>query len=494
MLLTRLLQEGEFEMVEPLTEPSAPSPPKSKEQLKQRQPKVHPNKLTSPPSPTADADFMLQGTLNKIGHFLSLDVKVVDLKRQQSMRGEFVEGENLDDIVRMVENLAKKLAKTLAPLQTDSFAKEMGKPFPAVSKETRKPGPPTLPLEKEPERREEPIVARKSPTPPLTLSLEKKRYEPIWQSEKIPSEIRGIALGNLKHRGSKDLIVLSRQSLMVYEIKENGLRFQREFRGNPQDLFLRVDVSDAERGEGYLLFLTNWSRNQVRSLILHATSKGIQRLGQDLGWFFRIVELPGLGARLIGQKFDPTVTFGGAVTLMVNKNGRFTEGDHVRLPGSANIYNFNFIENEDKIGIIVQGEDGLLRLYSSEGRLAWASKESYPGSMQYVLTGKSPIVGRSLVRKNNGGISELFLYHNRGTFLRASTDKGLRSSGVLGLSWDGDKISPRWETTGLESEISDFQVGDIDPESGDEMIVASVLKPEKGSKKPSSLLTVYKLP
>jgi hypothetical protein len=102
--------------------------------------------------------------------------------------------------------------------------------------------------------------------------------------------------------------------------------------------------------------------------------------------------------------------------------------------------------------------------------------------------------GRTLVRRSNGGVPELFLYHNRGTFLKASTDTKAISSGVMGLGWDGQKIAPLWETTGVEGEITDFQVGDVDSQSGDEMIVASVLKPEKGSKKPVSVLTVYKIP
>jgi hypothetical protein len=402
----------------------------------------------------------------------------------------------------MVESLAKKIAELIGVKRPGALA---SKPPAEVQEPQPKAAAPKA-VEKEPVREGDAIPAEPAPKlateprhsaetlpkiPPVLTPLEKKRHEPIWQSERLPSEIRGLGLGNLKNKGSKDLILLTRQSLMLYEIKENGLRFQREFRKDPEDLYLRVDVWDAEKGDGYLIFLTNWKKNQVRSLVLHVGPNGVRTLGEDLGWFFRILEIPGLGTRLIAQKFDPKLTFGGPVALLVNKNGRLTEGEQLRLPPSANLYNFNFLQTENDTGILVHGEDGLLRLYSSDARLTWASKESYPGSTQYILRGKSPIFGRTMVRKNNGGRPEFLVYHNRGALLRSGS--GRDGSGLFGLIWAGNQLAPLWETTSLDGEISDFQIGDIDNETGEEMVIASLLRPERGSKKPSSVLTVFKL-
>lgn len=494
MLLTRLLQEGEFETVEPPAE----APMKPKGQTTQEQTKSKPEKF-EPVSLKESADFLLRGALNKIGNAVSLDVEVVDLKTGAGVGGAFVEGENLDSLVKMVETLAKNLGRTLAPptgesasRKTESSSKTAVEPPPPQTIESKEAEKPVV--EEEREKPKETQVAKR-PSPALAAPFaEKKWFGPLWQSEKLPSEIRGIALGNVTKKGPKELVVLTRQSLLIYEIKDNGLRFQRDFKANPQEIFLRVDVSDVSKGEGYLLFLTSWRKNQIRSMVLRVTSRGTQQLGQDLNWFFRVVDLPALGTRLVGQRFDPNLTFGGAVTLLVNKNGKLTEGDQLRLPSSANIYNFNFVETKGSFGVIVEGEDGLLRFYSADGRLEWASKESYPGSTYYIIKGKAPIFGRTFVRQSDGRNPELFLYHNRGTFLRTSTDAKAISSGVLGFGWDGEKIVPLWETTGIEGEITDFQVGDMDDQAGDEMIVASVLKPEKGSKKPLSVLTVYKRP
>jgi hypothetical protein len=171
----------------------------------------------------------------------------------------------------------------------------------------------------------------------------------------------------------------------------------------------------------------------------------------------------------------------------------------MRLPSTVvkSVYGFILadIDGDGKQDILKIGNDDLLRLYSLNGQLKWASREFYGGyTLGFANTAKTAwnynpddpvglenlvyIKGRILMYDTNrDGRGEVIIQRNIPASFRALSGlSGYDDSQMVDLVWDSIGLKEVWRAENVNGAINDFAIGDIDNDGKDELIAVLVVK------------------
>jgi hypothetical protein len=333
-----------------------------------------------------------------------------------------------------------------------------------------------------------------------------------WKSQKLDHALVGIDVGDIYGDGSKELVAMSRDKIFFYRYKAEGLERLTVYRGAKADRFLWVSVGDLNQNGRDEIFVTSQKKEKefktkISSSVLEWDGEKFSLLVTELDYYLRVVRAPGEPPRLLGQKNASDGSFLPEIHSLVWKNNGLIPGGILPFPESADIYNSRMgdITGLGKSETVLIDPKRYLVLVDSRGRPFWRSTESYGATENYIeveipakdipqpiddLKGDSyrfaPIRDKKegvnylylpspllLTDLNRDNRLEVIVTHNLSGLGQLTGSREYSKGEIISLTWGGSGMLENWKTGNIENDISSLQVGDLNSDGVEELIVGT---------------------
>jgi hypothetical protein len=333
-----------------------------------------------------------------------------------------------------------------------------------------------------------------------------------WKSQKLDHALFGMDVGEIFGDGSKELVAMSRQKIFVYRYKAEGLEQLTVYRGAKGDRFLWVSVADLNQNGRDEIFVTSQKKGKefetkISSSVLEWDGEKFSLLVKELNYYLRVVRVPGEPPRLLGQKSASDGSFLPEIHNLVWKNNVLTLGGVIVFPQSADIYNSRMgdITGLGKSETVLIDPKRYLVLVDPRGRPFWRSTDSYGATENYIeveipakdipqpiddLKGDSyrfaPIRDKKegvkylylpspllLTDLNRDNRLEVIVTHNLSGLGQLTGSREYSKGEIISLTWGVSGMLENWKTGEIESDISSLQVGDLNGDGVEELIVGT---------------------
>ncbi len=428
----------------------------------------------------AGADFIVLGSLTKIGDYISLDARLISITEEKPPVGIYTQHKGIDDVMVKIGDFAQDIGyKILGRRVTAGRLPDRNRSL--------KPG-----------------IERIRPQ-----SLDYKK------SQTFDFEIKGVDVGDVDGDGKNEVVIMDTCNLYIFKYDGDKLNLFQHIQTGNENNFLTLDVADLNRNGHAEIIVTSVVDDDLRSFILEYEEKRFKKITEKEGWYFRVLEHPKDGPILIGQKMGSEGMPSGSIYKFDWKKKSFERGPKMPVPKEINIFGFTLVDfhANGKPEVISFDSSDRMHLVSLDGKTRWRSSERFGGTNNFYetrkkfdMTSRTPsawrvyIPGRILVRDLSGeGIPQVII--NKNDFGTGTVFRNIRTyvkAEVWSLAWDQDALIADWKTREISGYIADYQVKDVDNDGNDELVAAVVAPAEEGyagllSKKSKSNILIFKL-
>jgi TolB-like protein len=465
------------------------------------------------------ADFVVWGSITKIGSALSIDAKLVDIATSQNAVSIFAQCPTMDEVIPKINEFAQRIDTHILGGIPETIA--AAPPVPKEIIVSRKPAPQNT--------REAEIISgmRGSRKGTYTSSinpdfinaaqpLDKKTF---WKSQQFPYEFRGMDIGDVNGDGINETIMIDVNNIFIYQKKGTEFTLLQQIAGKSYDNYVSLDVADINGNGIKEIIVSSYTGQYVDSFIVEFRNGKYTTIASGLPWFMRVIDMASGVPLLLGQRRGIDVPFDPPIYEIVYRNGEYRDGPKMRIPQGLSVYGLTL----DKLGssgaekIITLNEYDYICIYEQTDKplskvaviggseeFIWKSEDVFGGSNTQIenITGSKVnaddpynyINLRILTYDTNkDGKREVILVKNISstgrTFQRI---KLFTSAEVYDLEWDGMGLVENWRTKKISGYVADYQFKDIDNDGDNEVVLALVLS-VGGSLKGRSVIVAYKL-
>ncbi len=438
------------------------------------------------------ADYVLFGSLTIFGNSISLDAKVVDVNQKRPTFTFFRQSQAIDEVIPQIDLLATQVNETVLGRPVSS----QQPPGQEEEREAAYAHPESL-LAEEPS--DQANLLSKKPAPAAAPSLEESGVMApddttspgFWKSQNFKTFIKGIALGDVDGDSKAEVVFMSDRHIYVYRFENKRFLKIKEIGGKRHERFTGVDVADINGNGIAEVFVTTLKGTGLRldSFVLEWNGDDFRRVSEHGYWYYRVINVPGRGDVLLGQKRKMDDLFVPGVYQLAWRNGEYGPEERLTLPKGTNIFGFALgdVMNNGQQMIVAFDEGGHIHLFTRSGEEQWKSDEPYGGSMNYLefsieVGGKDIerfyLPQRIFIRDLDGdGKHEVIMASNHGSLGRLfASFRRFTSGQMVCLSWKDLGLTPSWQTPKISGHISDYAIGDFDNDGKEEVIVAQVGK------------------
>ncbi len=414
---------------------------------------------------TAGAKYVMAGSVSRLGQTWSVNLRLIDVK-----------GESAGVIKREARQCRGKIDELFDTVRTAV----------AAIMETRA------------SEKTEAVMFQ----PVKRHAVQEKIVAEMRRSIGFRFEIEGFDIGDIDGDGKKEAVFAGSGSL--YMCRYHGSNF-----GNAEKIGVKkikgrlIDINTADiNGNGICeIYVTStlYTGRSLQSIVLEYNGKEVDKVSEHPGLLFRVINMPGRGRILLGQKKLGDKIFTGNVHEYRWEKGQYVEKSPLELPESVNIFGFALgdVLNKGEIEVVSFSRANHIRVFDKRGDNWWTSSVSFGGNRKQIERNDGNRVDRNsyfcipqrihVADMDNNGRHEIIAVKNSGLRL-LSKNLDLNSGHIECLAWNGTEAEQKWRSpeTGY---ISDYIVEDINNNGRDELIY-SVVEKETGffSRKTSHLV------
>lgn len=463
-----------------------------------------------------DADYLLFGSITKIGDNVSIDARLVDVNHTETSTPVFIQSIGMDNMIPEISNFAQKIRGLIIGTSAPTPAPPSDKPDKeAVWSKTR--DLTTEKVESKPFISEEPVYA----SPPRKKSQRLPRPEPpkpVFQKtaplfENAPflthvikhRPLHYLASGDINNDGKTELLVAGVSEIYIYQLQGNTLARIGEIQTKVATSIIHMDIADINNNGTAEIYVSSYEGHFPNSLVFEYQKDRYEIIAESKLWFFRITGKN----RLLGQRADTSKIFSGPIHVLEWSEGKIISREEVLLPGGVALYGYTENDiDEDINDEYIAFHQGMfsaraqLVILSYTGRIEWQDSAKIGGSpntlTEYPFGDDTeklrPIPMRILCEDyNHDDRLEVITVRN------SKNKKGLFSamiqfnqSEVLCLQWNGADLITNWTTGMIKGYTTDYLMTDLDSDGRKELTLLSV-SDEGFWGKAKNTLAVYQL-
>lgn len=433
-----------------------------------------------------NADYILYGSVTISDEEASIDASInarlLDIRNNVS-KTFFKQCSRLGEIILKINELAEEINEKV-------FGHEI-KLAGSTSKPASQLGKISLPN----------VPPLKNPASGQPQVLTTRQLSRRWYSHQLQLETRGLDIGDVDGDGQKEVIIIDKHNLWVYRFIDKRLLLVKKKELSSSYLLMAVDLYDLDKDGKDEILLSCIREKLVASMVLSWCKGKFVTIAQDIPWYLRVMHLAHVGKVILGQKGGIEKPFNPGIFRLAWSERGFDVIERVCSFKDVGIYNCLFADlNRDQVeDILVLDHENYLVLYAKTGGKEWKSKERYYGSF-YCVEGKSMdnhvinpsssiyIPGRMLLlNPEKKSPLEVVVHQNHGL-------KNFISSELKILSWTGDELEIKWQSSKLHGFITDCQIGDINNDGNPELVF-SLVRPTRSmsSIKAGTTIVAYNL-
>jgi len=465
------------------------------------------------------SDYVVWGSITKIGNSISVDGKLVDINTARSDVGFFTQSPNLDEVIPKINDFSQRIVQHVLggtpPASALSAAPSAATPAaPGTSRESQ-------------------IIAGMKSGKKGTLtsiintefinSPDPFKHKGFWISQRFPTEFKGMDVGDVNGDGLNEVVTIDDRNVYIYQKTGNNLSLLKKIEGKSYDKYLSVDVADIKRSNTKQIIVTSVNEKILDSFVLEFKNGEYVKTSSDLKWFLRVIDTPSGVPMLLGQSYGFDEIFNTPIYEIVWRNGEFVEDQKMKIPLGLSVYGLaidNFgTGGDDKIVALdeldhicifrktTKATNQILTFGFKSDELIWRGDEEFGGSSNYLeniddkknqqndeRTKYAYVNLRILTYDfNKDGKKELIIVKNISPAGRLFKKvKMFTSSEIYNLEWDGLGMAENWKTKKINGYVADYVFKDINNDGKPELVLALVLSVGT-SIKDTSVIVVYEL-
>jgi TolB-like protein len=404
------------------------------------------------------ADYIVLGSLTKIGDYISLDARLISITEEKPPIGAYTQHKGIEDVMVKMGDFAQDIGnKILGHRPTVGRATEPRHPY--LIKPKREMG----------RIAPEGIDFRKSQT--------------------LPFEIRGLDIGDVDGDKKNELVAVDKHNVYIFTYDGEKLKLLQRVELGSEYNFLSLDVADVNRNGFAEIIVSSVVEDDLRSFVLEYEEGKLKKVTENERWFFRVLDHPKEGPILMGQNMGSGGIAAGPIYKFVWKKKSFKKGPKMDFPAGTKIFGFTVadIRSTGTLDMVKLEDFERLTILSKDGKFSWRSSARFGGTNIYYDTLKTRdamatpreripsrqyIPGRILIRDLNGsGTPEVIAYRNIPTGKLSQRTRSFETGEIYSLVWEEDNLITDWKTREINGYITDYQVKDADNDGQVELVV-----------------------
>jgi TolB-like protein len=465
-----------------------------------------------------NADFVVWGSITKIGNSLSIDGKLVDIAASKTAVNLFAQCPTMDEVIPKINDFAQRIdTHILGGLPQASES-------PSVPKEIIVSRQPSSQAAREAEIISGMRGGRKgtytsSINPDFINAAQPLNRKTFWKSQQFSNEFRGMDIGDVNGDGLNETIMIDPHNVLVYQHKNNEFRLIQQIPGKSYDYYISLDVADINANGIKEIIVSSYNGQQVDSFILEFRNGKFVTIASGLPFFMRVIDNASGIPLLLGQRRGMEKPFEPPIYEIVWQNGEYREGHKMRIPQGLSVYGLTLdklgsggaerivtLNDYDYICIYEQTDKPLstVAVIGGSDEFIWKSEDVFGGSNTIIENMKGANVNSDdpynyinlrilTYDTNKDGKREIIIVKNLSSSGRMfQRVKLFTSAEVYDLEWDGMGMVENWRTKKINGYVADYQFKDIDNDGENEVVLALVLS-VGGTIKDRSVIVAYKL-
>ncbi len=458
-------------------------------------------------------NFVVWGSITKIGNSISLDAKLLDVSTYKTPVGVFEQCQGMDAVIPRIGDFAKKITYYVLG-QTPPAAEISTVPAAGPAKSTPKPwqSPDALAVMKASEGTFTSVI-----NPAFILAANPLAQKGFWMSQKYGMTFKGMDIGDVNSDGLNEVVVIDERSVMVYQKIDKDLKLLNKIPGKDYDSYLSVDVADINGNGINEIIVTNMENRNLESFVLEFQDGKYAVIASGLRWFLRVISVSEMPL-LLGQKQGMDGAFTRPIHEIVCTDGEYTKGKRMLIPQGLSVYGLTIdsviegspdrviaLDGYGHVNIYKETKDSAyykIHIIGGSDKLIWRSAEVFGGSNNYFDFGdvlettsegdgpeKTFIKERILTYDiDRNGVKEILVVKNLSPVGRMMKNiRVFTRSMIFNLGWDGLGLSENWRTKKIQGYVADYQIKDIDNDGEDEIVLAVGL----GTRLSRSVIVAY---
>jgi TolB-like protein len=447
-----------------------------------------------------NVDFVVWGSITKIGNNVSIDGKLVDVNAYRAPVGIFAQSQGLDEIIPKIGDFAQRITSHI----TGNAAAPVAGP--AVIAPAQDPISPQT-------RREKDMIAGMRASKKGTVTgmpinpefinspqvLDRKGF---WMSQQFGTIFKGMDIGDVNGDGLNEVVMIDASHVMIYQQKGAGLTLVQQIAGKSYQNYLSVDVADINNNSVKEIIVTSLTRNVLESFVLEWRDGKFVTIAANLPWFLRVIQDSADNTLLLGQQMGMDEPFSAPIHEMAWNGKQYQAERRMKVPEGLSVYGLalSAVEKQGTEKIIALDENDYLVIYEKTDKplskirvlgggkeMTWKSEEAFGGSNNTfapsTATTFNEMPGRYSVNPrvmtfdtNKDGKKELIVVKNNSATGRAFKNTTLfNSSEIFNLEWDGLGMAENWRSGRINGYVADYQFRDLDNDGQNEVVLALVL-------------------
>ena len=418
------------------------------------------------------ADFVVFGSLTKLGDSASLDLKVLDVKGGKAPSPVYVQAGKLEEIIGQVDVLARKVDEKILgyPLSPPPAEKA------AVAEK---------PAEAPKAMAAIPVLPQPPPPGPGPAPSGKEAYE-FGKSQSFPFQIVGMSIADLDGDGRSEVVLIDERNVYIYRW-DKEFQLIKKIEGGRLSQNLAVDVGDIRKNGKAEVFVTVMADRQFVSFVIGHEEGNFKVIAKDLKWFLRVIDWGEKGKVLLGQGKGRDQGLLWPIYEMAWNGKTYKDSVEAKLPRGLSLNGLCPFAYEGKTYFAYLDTDSKLKVMSPEGKVIWRGKDTYGSDnsvrIKEIPGGTGPYDTDDLFFVNVRILSqgnELFIVKNIGLtgefFKRArSYSKGE----VQRMAWTGAMFMETWKSREIAGYMADIQFDGLNP-GGEKTLILAVNLPKEG--------------
>jgi TolB-like protein len=465
------------------------------------------------------ADYVVWGSLTKIGGIINLDGKLQDMASNQPAVA-LSSPCTLDDIIPKINDFAGRITgQILGGAAPAVAAGQTTAPEIIVS---RKPSPTV--------QRESEIIsamgkgkkgAFTSSVNPYFINAEQPLdRKSFWKSQQFSNEFKGVDIGDVNGDKLNETVFIDTNTIFIYQKKDNAFKLVQQLKGNRYDSYISLDVADVNGNGIPEIIVSSYSGQEVSSFVVEYKNGKFETIASRLPWFMRVIQNSESGPILLGQLRGIDNPFDTPIYEIVWNGGTYREGRRMKIPQGLSIYGMTMdrlgsagaeriiaLNSDDYLCIFEQTLKPLSKVlvFGGSEEFRWKSEEPFGGSNTTIepvnratsgeIDNKTYFINSRILTydTNKDGKREIIIPKNISSSGRMFQNlKLFTSAEVYNLEWDGLGIVESWKTKKISGYIADYQFKDIDNDGANDIVLALVLS-TGGSIQQRSVIVSYSL-
>lgn len=419
-------------------------------------------------------DYVIIGSLTVFGDSVSIDSKILEVTKGEELVTAFNQAKGMDAVIPTVTQFAQ-----------DINEKIMGR---VVAAPAQQPGRP------------------EGPRGPSGLMGEGQAFEGkgVSHSQGFKAEVTSMDVGDVDGDGKNELVFVDSDTVFVHKWAEKGFHQFKAVKEKYGANYVWVNVADLDGNGKAEIYVSNAREAGISSFVLEWDGNDFKKISEGQPWFFRVMEIPGSGRVLVGQRRETGGGFSGPLEFLKREGNRFVPTGKVEVHREANIFNFVMADLgvPGSVDTVVLDSLEILRLYGGGTEEIWRSEEQYGGTYTFIQKDNpdmskdhefisSPI---HVTDVDEDGKKEIMICKNvtsTGRFWKKFRD--FSGGTVHFLTRDLAGLNLKWSTKRLGGGLVGYQVADVDNDGLPELVIGTVMKEERLYGTPRTRIIVYDL-